>query len=143
MFKDFSTQYLGNSELLSMMLVVVVILLIASIVYKTLPKKEKTILSKKHPFRKLSYRDGFWMGLITLLYAVVSLWNLGSFETIGSYWQPVSDHEEIIFELNETSFDQILWIAGEGNNNINPNEYQNQVDFLIQGSNDLAEWNDV
>ncbi len=143
MFKDFSTQYLKNSELLSMMLVVVVILLIASIVYKTLPKKEKTILSKKHPFRKLSYRDVFWMGLITLLYTVVSLWNLGSFETISSYWQPVSDHEEIIFELQEPAFDQILWIAGEGNNNTNPNGYQNQVDFLIQGSNDLTVWHDV
>lgn len=143
MFKDFSAQYLGNSELLSMMLVVIVILLIASIVYKTLPKKEKTNVPKKTPFRKLSYQDGFWIGLMTLLYAVVSLWNLGSFETIGSYWQPVSDHEEIIFELNETSFDQILWIAGEGNNNANPNGYQNQVDFLIQGSNNLTEWNDV
>ena len=143
MFKDFSAQYLGNSELFSMMLVVVVILLIASIVYKKLPEKEKTIVSKKFLFRKVSCQDVFWMGLITLLYAVISLWNLGSFETIGSYWQPVSDHEEIIFELQEPEFDQILWVAGEGNNNTNPNGYQNQADFLIQGSHDFEVWNDV
>ncbi|MBE6107792.1 MAG: phospholipid carrier-dependent glycosyltransferase [Erysipelotrichaceae bacterium] len=153
MFKDFSAAYLGNSELISMVFVCTLICLFASWIYTKLPKENKRIsrhdsdlpayCRASKTFRKLSYHDAFWILLLTALYSIISLWNLGSLETIDSYWQPVTDHEEIILELNDSQFDGILWISGEGDNNSNPNGYQNQVDFLIQGSNDLNQWIDL
>ena len=139
MLKQFSAQILGNSELISMILVSALILLIASFIYKILPDRK---IKQKKLFRKVDVHDVFWIVLLSGLYAVVSLWNLGSMETIGSFWQPVTDHEEIILELAEYDFDEILWVSGEGNNT-NSSGYQNQVDFLIQGSNDLNVWDDL
>ena len=139
MLKQFSAQILGNSELISMILVIALILLIASFIYKILPDRK---IKQKKLFRKVDVHDVFWIVLLSGLYAVVSLWNLGSMETIGSFWQPVTDHEEIILELAEYDFDEILWVSGEGNNT-NSSGYQNQVDFLIQGSNDLNVWDDL
>lgn len=140
MFKEFSTHYLGNSELISMMTVLIFLCLAAFWIYKKLPKSKKTAAQR---FRNIDAHDVFWMSFLTCCYAVVSLWNLGSFQTIGSYWQPVSDYEEIIFELDEPQFDGIIWISGEGDNNTNPMGYQNKVNFTIQGSNDLISWNAV
>ena len=148
MFKEFSAHFLGNSELCTMALVLAVISLCAAGIYRKLPdEKEKTdTLNKPHNsalFRKLGAKDVFWMIFLSVCYAVVSVWNLGSFETISSYWQPVSDYEEIIIELSESSFDGVLWIAGEGDNNSNPNGYQNHVNFQLYGSNDLIVWEEV
>ena len=153
MIKQFSTVYLGNSELIGMMTVAVLICFTASLIYTKLPKEKKKnekedshlpeYCRSSRTFRKLTIYDAFWMILLTLLYSVFSLWNLGSFEAIDSYWQPISEHEEIILELSETQFDAILWVSGEGDNNSNPDGYQNQVDYLIQGSNDLSNWFDI
>ena len=139
MLQKFSAHTLGNSELISMILVIAALLFIASLIYKKLPKEDKETQSSL--FKKIKKHDIFWMGLLSCLYAIVSLWNLGSFETIGSFWQPVSDHEEIILQLSESDFDEIIWISGEGDNT--PVSYQNQVNFLIQGSNNQQDWYDL
>ena len=139
MLKNFSAHILGNSELISISIVTAALLFIASLIYKKLPKEKPEINAAL--FKKVKKHDVFWMILLSSLYAVISLWNLGSFETISSFWQPVSDHEEIILQLSESDFDEIIWVSGEGDNA--PVSYQNQVDFLIQGSNDLIIWHDV
>ena len=139
MLQNFSVHTLGNSELISMILVIAALLFIASLIYKKLPKEDKETQSSL--FKKIKKHDIFWMVLLSGLYAIVSLWNLGSFETIGSFWQPVSDHEEIILQLSESDFDEIIWVSGEGDNT--PVSYQNQVDFLIQGSNNQQDWYDL
>ena len=144
MFKNFSTHFLGNSELITILIILLITVFSALFMYKKLPKHD--ISTKKHSsdlFRKLQTKDIFWICLLSFLYAIVSLWNLGSMTTIDSFWQPVSEHEEILLELNESHFDGILWVSGEGNNNECLNGYQNQVDFQIQGSNDLMSWFDV
>lgn len=144
MFKNFSTHFLGNSELITILSILLIAVFSAFFMYKKLPKQD--ISAKKHSsdlFRKLQTKDIFWICLLSFLYAIVSLWNLGSMTTIDSFWQPVSEHEEILIELNESHFDGILWVSGEGNNNDCLNGYQNQVDFQIQGSNDLMSWFDV
>ena len=139
MLQNFSAHTLGNSELISMILVIAALLFIASLIYKKLSKEDKETQSSL--FKKIKKHDIFWMVLLSGLYAIISLWNLGSFETIGSFWQPVSDHEEIILQLSESDFDEIIWVSGEGDNT--PVSYQNQVDFLIQGSNNQQDWYDL
>lgn len=149
MLRELSLSIFSNAELLGILIVCGIICAIAFFVYRKLPKEEEVIeestkdkvyrVSKK--FKKLSKVDYFWMILLTVLYAVVSLWNLGSFEKVGSYYQPVVSNEHVILELGEEhTFDTIVWVAGEGNNNTSESGYQNVVNFTIAGSNDLENW---
>ena len=85
---------------------------------------------KKHKYKIL-------LALITLTYFLVSIYNLGSLNAFNTYYQPEDVNEQITIELIEdTEFDAIYFVAGEGNNNINSDSLQYGVNFKITGSND-------
>ncbi len=95
-------------------------------------------------FHKKIKKDIFYCTLITVLYAIVSLWNLGTTNFPTTYWQPVESNESIILTLEkDTQFNAILWISGEGDSNFNETNLQFEADFDILGSNDLLTWQEI
>ena len=87
--------------------------------------------------------DGLAVTLITVLYAIVSLWQLGSFSFPVTRWQPASDDEFFVLEITgeSTAFDQVLLISTEGDNNALDSGYQIGLDGIeISGSNDGENW---
>ncbi len=80
---------------------------------------------------------------ITLVYALISLWNLGSNKIPTTTWQPVEAYQTFILEV-EDGFNQINLIYGEGDNNSLEKGYQLGVEnMIIEGSNDLHNWVEI
>ena len=93
--------------------------------------------------KKVNKKDFFPLLLITLVYALISLWNLGSNKIPTTTWQPVEAYQSFILEV-EDSFDQINLIYGEGDNNSLEKGYQLGVEnMIIEGSNDLYNWDEI
>lgn len=88
-------------------------------------------------------KDWLAVTLITILYAVVSLWQLGSGVLPETRWQPASDDEFFILEIkgDNTHFDQVYILSGEGDNNALDNGYQIGLNNIqITGSHDQNHW---
>ena len=100
---------------------------------------------KSRVYRPYRRKDWFWMTLITVLYAIVSFWQLGGTELPSTTWQPVSDSQFIILQLTEdTHFDAVYAIYGEGDNNSNLDAYQLGFHKIqITGSNDKTNWTHI
>ena len=85
--------------------------------------------------------------LITAVYAVVSLWKLGSPVFPTTLWQPSfqDDGQDVVFQLpEETAFDAVYALAAEGDNNSNPDAYQLGFhNITVYGSNDYETWDEI
>ena len=83
--------------------------------------------------------------LITGVYGIVSFWKLGSLTFPVTTWQPSEIYQQIIFRLpEETSFDAVYAIYGEGDNNALSEEYQIGFhDMEVKGSFDKENWEDI
>lgn len=80
--------------------------------------------------------------LLTLLYAVVGFWKLGSAAFPSTTWQPTCTPQAVVFNLSEeTHFDAVYTLYGEGDNNANPAHLQVGVhNIRIEGSMDEVTW---
>ncbi len=124
--KNISLLLFKDEELLMLVLLSI---LIVGIVY---------LLSKK-----VNKKDFFPLLSITLVYALISLWNLGSNKMPSTTWQPLEAYQSFILEV-EDSFNQINLIYGEGDNNSLEKGYQLGVEnMIIEGSNDLYKWEEI
>ena len=124
--KNISLLLFKDEELLMLVLLSI---LIVGIVY---------LLSKK-----VNKKDFFPLLSITLVYALISLWNLGSNKIPSTTWQPLEAYQSFILEV-EDSFNQINLIYGEGDNNSLEKGYQLGVEnMIIEGSNDLYNWEEI
>ncbi len=129
MMKNLSLLIFKDEELL---ILLILSLLIIGLVYfvSRLIKKDKR-------------KDFFCLLSITLVYALISLWNLGSTSIVSTTFQPVQAYQSFILEV-EDSFDQINIIYGEGDNNALEKGYQLGVEnMIIEGSNDLYSWDEI
>ena len=93
--------------------------------------------------KKVNKKDFFPLLSITLVYALISLWNLGSNKIPTTTWQPVEAYQSFILEV-EDGFNQINLIYGEGDNNSLEKGYQLGIEnMIIEGSNDLYNWVEI
>lgn len=134
MMKNLSLQLFNNSELISICLVCIlaVVLIIFSF--------------KIFPFLRMRKNKCFAITLITILYAIISLWQLGSTNMPETWWQPSEDNETLVYKIEDSQpeFDAIYVIGGEGDNNALDGGYQvwfNNVE--ISGSNDTITWEPI
>lgn len=129
MMNEISLAIFKNSELLSILIACGVVAGIIIFCFKLLKKSFKS--------------DIFAIIMITSLYAVVSLWQLGVNTIPNTWWQPQQDNEFIIFEVmdEDASFDAVYAIGGEGDNNAVDSGYQIGFNKLqVLGSNDNKKW---
>ena len=92
-------------------------------------------------------RDSYLLSLtlLTIIYAVISFWQLGSTTFPTTTWQPAVEKQEIVLNFGKIEkFDAIYTIYGEGDNNSNPQSYQiGTQDIHLFGSNDLQQWQEI
>ena len=141
-----------NESLLSILVLIFIIFLFCLLLKKLLPpftykRPQVDIVEYVPASSRTAYtkKDLFWILLLTGIYAVVSLYDLGHTKMPSTTWQPSSNEQQIIFELtNETDFDEVIAFYCEGDNNSNPNTYQLGIqDISISGSNDLTVWDNI
>ena len=144
---------LGNSELLPVLLKSAAVLLVcgAALFFvhdKKEPQKELPALPHLPFFHRTpepvrcSVKERVILAAITLLYAVISFHRLGSHVLPHTTWQPVTVPQSVILELYEnTVFDRIMILSGEGDNNSRTEGYQLGLnEFTIEVSDDLENW---
>lgn len=127
--KGVSLEIFKNEELLSIAICSFLVLICFYLIYR------------KHKNKELLY-----LGSIVVIYGIISIWNLGSFEMPISTWQPATDNQSFILELSQSEFEQINIIYGEGDNNslVGEHEYQLGVNgIVLEGSNDLSIWDNI
>jgi len=80
---------------------------------------------------------------LTLVYALFTFWNLGSFHSCETYYQNENEGDEVIFKVNgETEFDKIYVISIQGvPTNSTYQLYSQNVE--VSGSNDLSSWQEL
>lgn len=130
--KNISLSLFGNQELLSIVTVCLAITVAIFLLFKITKKKIKS--------------DAFSIILITTIYAVISLWQLGSNQMPITNWQAQDSDEYVIFEVMDSnpSFDTVYAIGGEGNTNALESGAQiwfNNAEVL--GSNDKKTWETI
>ncbi|MCR5793955.1 MAG: phospholipid carrier-dependent glycosyltransferase [Solobacterium sp.] len=151
--RQLSLSLFQNSELLILILECVLAALSVYILagfFPYVPKKKRDASVSALSFvRTSSYneplkkKDLQAMAVITAVYAVISLHLLGSPVFPSTTWQPSSGTEQtVIFTLpEETKFDAVYAISGEGDNNALEEGWQLGFhDIAIYGSNDLQIW---
>ncbi len=125
--KNISLELFHNAELLTIFLAISIIVTILLVIYKR--KKINTTM--------------LILLSIICIYAFISLHRIGSNKLPETFWQPTSDEEYIILNVeNDNEYDSIQAISGLGdtNNNVN-NEYQIWFyNIDVYGSNDLNDW---
>ena len=128
-----SLLFFSNSEFLTLLCLTLLILGIGYFLYHL-----KFFKADKHRYL-LS------LTLLTIIYAVISFWQLGSTTFPTTTWQPVVEKQEIVLNFGKIEkFDAIYTIYGEGDNNSNPQSYQiGTQDIHLFGSNDLQQWQEI
>ena len=128
-----SLLFFSNSEFLTLLCLTLLILGIGYFLYHL-----KFFKAEKHHYL-LS------LTLLTIIYAVISFWQLGLTTFPTTTWQPVVEKQEIVFNFGKIEkFDAIYTIYGEGDNNSNPQSYQiGTQDIHLFGSNDLQQWQEI
>jgi len=154
--QQFSYQLFRNSELIGILLTCALAAVILYFIYRHLP--EKTIsdppVSSRLSFVRPSVpkpvytkKDFLSVSMVTVLYAIVSMWQLGSTTFPTTTWQPSREtykDQEIILELTEeTSFDAVYMIYCEGDNNSAEKWQLGIKDMHVEGSNDLSSWEEL
>lgn len=132
MINKISLQLFSNSQLILLAFALLMVIIGLCLCFKILNKSYKS--------------DLFAVVLITSIYAVVSLWQLGSHIAPNTWWQPQNDQEYITFEITDetTAFDGVYAIGGEGDNNALEAGYQIGLKNLqVLGSNDNEHWDIV
>ena len=156
MFKSVSGTSLalfGDSELIAILIKAAVIVLLCGLMRRFFPSSgpdRKTeddlphlsFLKRTQTAVRPDAREWILLVLITLLYAMVSFHRLGSTVLPDTTWQPVQTPQTVILELYEdTLFDRIMILTGEGDNNARTDGYQfGLTEFTIEVSDDLASW---
>lgn len=149
--KALSLALFQNEELIGLLIAEIIAFSLITLIFahfgtfktrdKRLTIKPDQDYQRSRPKPVYNRRDAWIITIITVGYAIVSLWNLGSFKAPESYWQPTGELESVTLVFSEdTSFDAIYWISGEGDNNLNPTGYQIGSDFEIWGSDDQENW---
>ena len=147
--RDLSFLIFKDTELLGLLLACLLAAGLISLLFRYLPFRqasEKTedrgLLPAWQPYRK---KDWYYVTLITVLYAIVSLWQLGSAVFPVTTWQPSAPSQTFVLELPEdTHIDGIYAIYSEGDNNANLTGYQlGFLDVRIEGSMDLEHWQEI
>ena len=128
-----SLLFFSNSEFLTLLCLTLLILGIGYFLYHL-----KFFKAEKHHYL-LS------LTLLTIIYAVISFWQLGSTTFPTTTWQPAVEKQEIVLNFGKIEkFDAIYTIYGEGDNNSNPQSYQiGTKDIHLFGSNDLQQWQEI
>ena len=128
-----SLLFFSNSEFLTLLCLTLLILGIGYFLYHL-----KFFKAEKHHYL-LS------LTLLTIIYAVISFWQLGSTTFPTTTWQPAVEKREIVLNFGKIEkFDAIYTIYGEGDNNSNPQSYQiGTQDIHLFGSNDLQQWQEI
>lgn len=128
-----SLLFFSNSEFLTLLCLTLLILGIGYFLYHL-----KFFKAEKHHYL-LS------LTLLTIIYAVISFWQLGSTTFPTTTWQPAVEKKEIVLNFGKIEkFDAIYTIYGEGDNNSNPQSYQiGTQDIHLFGSNDLQQWQEI
>ena len=144
--RDLSFLIFKDTELLGLMLACLLAAGLISLLFRYLPfrqtsgkTEDRGLLPDWQPYRK---KDWYYVTLITVLYAIVSLWQLGSAVFPVTTWQPSAPSQTFVLELPEdTHIDGIDAIYSEGDNNANLTGYQlGFLDMRIEGSSDLEHW---
>ena len=128
-----SLLFFSNSEFLTLLCLTLLILGIGYFLYHL------------EFFKTDKHRYLLSLTLLTIIYAVISFWQLGSTTFPTTTWQPVVEKQEIVFNFGKIEkFDAIYTIYGEGDNNSNPQSYQiGTQDIHLFGSNDLQQWQEI
>lgn len=128
-----SLLFFSNSEFLTLLCLTLLILGIGYFLYHL-----KFFKAEKHHYL-LS------LTLLTIIYAVISFWQLGSTTFPTTTWQPAVEKQEIVLNFGKIEkFDAIYTIYDEGDNNSNPQSYQiGTQDIHLFGSNDLQQWQEI
>ena len=150
--KQLSLSIFQNTETLSLLLLSLFVVMIVNLIVHFLPlcrESEDRIIPPVLSYAKASRNFHIWSKkdvmactVITALYALFSLWQLGSLKFPETTWQPAGDQQEITFALPaETKFSAVYAIYGEGDNNANPDTYQlGDEGIAFYGSNDQQTW---
>ena len=138
--KKLSLLLFANEELLPLLTVAALLLGILCLLFHFL----KDFIWERNGVT-YTKKDIFSLLCITSLYALVSLWNLGTTSFPVTTWQPETVNQSFILELTEsTAFEQINLLYEEGDNNALSSGYQLGTEgMLLEGSNDLKNWNTI
>lgn len=128
-----SLLFFSNSEFLALLCLTLLILGIGYFLYHL------------EFFKADMHRYLLSLTLLTIIYAVISFWQLGSTTFPTTTWQPAVEKQEIVLNFGKIEkFDAIYTIYGEGDNNSNPQSYQiGTQDIHLFGSNDLQQWQEI
>ena len=148
-----SLSLFGDSELIPILMKAAVIIILCGLVRRFFPFPKQRgeqitelphlpSLHRTQTTVRPDAREWTLLVLITLLYAAVSFHRLGSTVLPHTTWQPVQTPQSVILELYEdTLFDRIMILTGEGDNNSRPDGYQFGLhEFTIELSDDLETW---
>ncbi|NIK76929.1 Gpi18-like mannosyltransferase/predicted membrane-bound dolichyl-phosphate-mannose-protein mannosyltransferase [Paenibacillus castaneae] len=95
--------------------------------------KVEAVTRAKSEVKRLGRKDWIWMGGITLIYAVVALYQLGDMKGPETAWQPSASGEDFIIDLGEVKqLDRINSFGGVGTGK-----------FKYEFSSDGTEWDHV
>ncbi len=155
--KQLSLTLFKNEELIGILLTCLLASVLVLLFFRYAPihwpvnrkeKKENTslpFLKPTKPNKKWTKRDWLYVTLITVNYAIISLWNLGSTVLPTTTWQPSFSTQTIILELtNDTHFDSFYAIFAEGDNNSNLTSLQfGWNSIIVEGSNDQSTWEEI
>ena len=139
MLETLSYSFFRNSALIPILLICCYFSIGIYLLFRLLPKKDP----KEDGF--LTRTDIRNILIVTCIYSIVSLYDLGSLTFPTTTWQPTSNEgQEVVFDFGkETLFDSIYIIYGEGNN---PNNNPYQLGFhdtTLYGSLDNEEWEEI
>lgn len=149
--KNLSLKLCNDTELIPLLLILAIVSFVIFLLFHFIPNtKEKktqqtqTFFHQTKHYPKYTKTDWRNILVITICYAIISLWHLGTNTFPTTTWQPSSqtDTQDIIFHFTQsTTFDAIYTIYGEGDNNANPDTYQLGTQGIqIYGSNDHKTW---
>ncbi|MFV0379634.1 MAG: phospholipid carrier-dependent glycosyltransferase [Anaerorhabdus sp.] len=127
-----SLEIFKNEELIMLLLSTVIIFIALFLIFKI-------------PFFKRK-KEYFLITFITLVFSLVTFTKLGTTNYPKTFWQAKEDNENFVLEVvsEDTKFDQIYVIGGEGDNNALDSGYQVWFnDITISGSNDLKTWENI
>lgn len=154
--RNFSFQVFADSELLPLLLICLLAYGLLKLLFLHLPqRKVEPRPNKEAPFPFLqasrympvyTHKDWYYVTVVTVLYGIVSLWQLGGTRMPSTTWQPTQEvPQSFILELTDrTDIDAIYTIYGEGDNNLLESSYQlGYHGLLLEGSNDLTTWETV
>lgn len=145
MLEKISLSLFYDTELILLLLLCTIIFFIVTLIFTRIPNKrsKEETKTKQHsfynskPFLKLNKKDAYIMVLVTALFAIICLHELGSTIMPNTYWQPTTENQSVILKLADPHFNDIYIIGQEGDNNHTYDGYQLGFhDTKIYGSND-------